>query len=481
MGANHMNNVIMYSIALMSVIVVIVMLIKKMDIKITMFAMGVILMYIATFMGNTIGGEGFKSSGLTFLDPLLVIINEFKSSLNSAGFIIMILGGYTAYMSAIGANEVTVHTLTKPIKKIKSVYILVPVVFLIGNLLSLVIPSASNLAIILLATLYPVLREAGMSRLTTAAVIATTATVMPTPLGGDNVAIATELAKYPEFAGLTVSNYVLKYHAIVSIPTLIVMAAVHFFWQKYLDKRNASHMGNEVDIEAAEIEATKEIKGGMLFRTVYTILPVFPILLLIAIYLFDTFAGVTVNVSVELAAVFSFIIAIFCEAIRKKSTAEALNKTESFFKGMGSSMPIVALLVAATVYVSGLKSIGLISSLQATILEIQGSGLGFILPLILVGLTILIVLLSGSGTALFYALVPLMMPLATAAGINALAVTIPMALAGNIIRAVSPVAAVVMIVAGTVKVSPLDIVKRTSLPMISGVIFMFILSMILFL
>lgn len=466
----------MYSIALMSVIVVIVMLIKKMDIKITMFAMGVVLMYIATFMGNTIGGEGFKSSGLAILDPLLVIINEFKSSLNSAGFIIMILGGYTAYMSAIGANEVTVHTLTKPIKKIKSVYILVPVVFLIGNLLSLVIPSASNLAIILLATLYPVLREAGMTPLTTAAVIATTATVMPTPLGGDNVAIATELAKYPEFAGLTVSNYVLKYHAIVSVPTLIFMAAVHFIWQKHLDKRNANHMENEVEIETA-----KEIKGGMLFRTVYAILPVFPILLLIAIYLFDTFTGVTVNVSVELAAVVSFIIAIFCEAIRKKSTAEALNKTESFFKGMGSSMPIVALLVAATVYVSGLKSIGLISSLQTTMLEIQGSGLGFILPLILVGLTILIVLLSGSGTALFYALVPLMMPLATAAGISALAVTIPMALAGNIIRAVSPVAAVVMIVAGTVKVSPLDIVKRTSLPMIAGVIFMFILSMILFL
>ncbi|WP_029505056.1 C4-dicarboxylate transporter DcuC [Lachnoclostridium phytofermentans] len=471
-----MNNFIMYSIALMSVIIVIVMLIKKMDIKITMFAMGVVLMYIAMFMGNTIGGDSFKSSGLTLLDPLLVIINEFKSSLNSAGFIIMILGGYTAYMSSIGANEVTVHTLTKPINKIKSVYILVPVVFLIGNLLSLVIPSASNLAIILLATLYPVLRQAGMTPLTTAAVIATTATVMPTPLGGDNVAIATELAKYPEFAGLTVSDYVLKYHAIVSIPTLIIMAVVHFFWQKLLDKRTANQKENEVKIDSVE-----EVKGGILFRTVYTILPVFPILLLIAIYLFDMFAGVTVNVSVELAVVVSFVIAILCEAIRNKSTSEALQKTESFFKGMGNSMSIVALLVAATVYVSGLKSIGLISTLQTTMLEIQGSGLGFILPLILVGLTILIVLLSGSGTALFYALVPLMMPLATAAGINALAVTIPMALAGNIIRAVSPVAAVVIIVAGTVKISPLDLVKRTSIPMISGVISMFILSMILFL
>lgn len=471
-----MNNFFMYGIALASVIIVIVMLIKKMDIKITMLVMGVVLMYIATFMGNAIGGENFKSTGLPILDPLLVIINEFKSSLNSAGFIIMILGGYTSYMSAIGANEVTVSTLTKPIKRIRSVYILVPVVFLIGNLLSLVMPSASNLAIILLATLYPVLRQSGMKPLTIGAVIATTATVMPTPLGGDNVAIATELAKYPEFLGLTVSDYVLKYHAIVSIPTLLVMAITHFFWQKYMDKKTAKQ--NEDNVE---LEATKEIKGSLLYRIVYTILPVFPILLLIAIYLLDTYAGVTVNISVEIAAVVSFVIAILCEAACKKSITEAVNKTETFFKGMGGSMSIVALLVAATVYVSGLKSIGLISSLQTAMLEINGSGLGFILPLILVGLTILIVLLSGSGTALFYALVPLMMPLATAAGINALAVTIPMALAGNIIRAVSPVAAVVIIVSGTIKINPLDLVKRTSVPMFMGVITMFILSMILFL
>lgn len=304
-----MNSMIMYGIALASVVIVVVMLIHKMDIKITLFVMGVILMYITKFTGNSIGGESFQSSGLSVLDPLVIILNEFKSSLNSAGFIIMILGGYTSFMSAIGANEITVNTLTKPIRKIKSVYILVPVVFIIGNMLSLVLPSASNLAIILLATLYPVLRQSGMTPLTTAAVIATT----------------------------------------------------------------------------------------------------------------------------------------------------------------------------ATVYVSGLKSIGLISSLQTTMIEIQGSGLGFILPLILVGLTTLIVLLSGSGTALFYALVPLMMPLAMAAGISALAVTIPMALAGNIIRAVSPVSAVIIIVAGTVKVSPLDIVRRTWLPMLSGVVFMFVLSMILFL
>ncbi len=54
-------------------------------------------------------------------------------------------------------------------------------------------------------------------------------------------------------------------------------------------------------------------------------------------------------------------------------------------------------------------------------------------------------------------------------------------LAGNLLRAVSPVSAVVMIVAGSVKREPLEIVKRTSVPMIAGVVFMFVLSLIMFL
>lgn len=43
-----------------------------------------------------------------------------------------------------------------------------------------------------------------------------------------------------------------------------------------------------------------------------------------------------------------------------------------------------------------------------------------------------------------------------------------------------PVAAIVLIVADTLKVRP-HIIKRTSVPMISDVIFMFVLSMIIFL
>lgn len=468
-----MNNFIMYGSAIVAVILVVYMLIKKMDIKITLFATGIILLYIAILMGNGLGIKDFASTKSWILDPLKVTADIFKSTLNGAGFVILILGGYAAYMSKIGANDVTVSVLTKPISKVKSPYVLVPIVFLIGNMLSLVVPSASNLAIILLATLYPVLKKSGMSTLTAAAVIATTATVMPTPLGADNVAIAKELAKFPAFSGMTVTDYVVNYHGLVSIPTLFVMAILHYFWQKHMDKKAL----NSVVDEEIEVKNIEEIKGSALFKTVYALLPLLPILLLIAMYLTKS----KISLSVEVASILSFIIAIICELVRYKGNKKVLDDTESFFKGMANGMSIVALLVAASVFVQGLQSIGLIKTLQSAMTSTQGTGMGIILPLILVVLTLVIVLLSGSGTALFYAMVPLMVPLAEAAGISPIALSVPMGLAGNLMRAVSPVAAVVVIVAGTTKKPALEIVKRTAVPMIGGVIFMFIASMILFL
>ncbi len=419
-----MSNVIMYGSAILAVAVVIAMLIKKMDIKITLLLMGIILMFVGLGLGTPIGGEEFASTGAVWLDPLKVIADQFKSTISSAGFIILILGGYSAYMSAIKANNVTVSVLTKPIARIKSVYILVPLVFLLGNLLSLVVPSASNLAIILLATLYPILIQAGMSTLTAAGIIATTATIVPTPLGSDNVAIAAELAQTAEYAGMTATDYVFRYHAMVSIPTLLFMAVVHYFWQKYCDKKSKDTVA---DLE--KIEKVEEVQGGALFRTVYAILPLLPILLLILVFALQKMTGLKIDISVEVATLFSFVIAILCELIRNRNAKATLNATESFFKGMGGSMPIVALLVAGTIFVTGLKSIGLIAALQSAMTGMQGSGMGFVLPLLLVGLTALIVLLSGSGTALFFAMVPLMVPLASAAGISVFAVSVPMGLA----------------------------------------------------
>ncbi|MBV7389734.1 MULTISPECIES: C4-dicarboxylate transporter DcuC [Enterococcus] len=467
-----MNVLLTCIVGILAVGILVYMLLKKNDIKMTLLFLGVVLMYIALLMGRKL--EVSDPTGALLLDPFQVIVDQFTNTLVGPGFVILILGGYSAYMNHIGANKVTVQALTKPIAKIKSIYILIPIVFLIGNLLSLVIPSASNLAIILLATLYPVLRTAGMSRLSAAAIIGTSATIVPTPLGSDNVAIASLL-------NVNVTDYVFKSHALVSIPTLLAIAIVHYFWQKHEDTKQHETLSYEEEIaenDGSEAKVDTETSYSGLQAFVYGTLPLLPIILLLIVFVLNIFLGTTLNISVQVVSLISFIIAVLVEFATHHSISSVLKETSYFFDGMGSVMSIVALLVSAQVFVQGLTSIGIIELVQKTMENINGAGI--LLPVIMVVFTAVIVLLSGSGTALLFAMIPLMIPLSKAAGIDPIALSIPMQLSGNLLRAVSPVAAVVLIVAGTTKLSPMQIVRRTSVPMIFGVVLSLVLSLILF-
>lgn len=462
-----MNTIVMIMLSILSVVILGYMLIKKLDIKIALFTIGIVLLIIS---GLTIGPLYEEGSLGAFIDPFTKVIDQFKYYLQGAGLTILILGGYTAYMSKIGANDMTVKSLLKPIGLFKNKYVLVIVVFLVGNLLSLVVPSASNLAIILLATLFPVLKASGMSTLTAAGVIATTATIMPTPLGSDNVAVAEQM-------GMPVFEYVFQHHALISIPTLLAMAVVHAIWQKHCDKKMGISKDKDV---AVETKATKADNFHGLQAMLYTILPLLPIIILTITTIVSISTNTTIDLSVHVVTLISFTIAILIDlAFNVNKSKEVLDNTGEFFKGMGNAMGIVALTVAAAVFVDGLTSIGLISTIQTSMETMDNSGV--ILPIVMVAMTAVIVLLSGSGTSLFFAMIPLMVPLAAAAGINPLALSLPMGMAGNLLRAVSPVSAVVLIVAGTTKESPMDIVKRTSIPMIFGTIMSLILSLMLFL
>ena len=57
-------------------------------------------------------------------------------------------------------------------------------------------------------------------------------------------------------------------------------------------------------------------------------------------------------------------------------------------------------------------------------------------------------------------------------------VALPMQCTSNLIRAISPVSAVVIIVAAAVRANPLEVVKRTAVPMLSGFLAVMIISFI---
>ncbi|HHQ4689298.1 TPA: C4-dicarboxylate transporter DcuC [Aeromonas veronii] len=433
---------------------------KNYDAKIVLFGAGLLLMFAAVGLGPPLLPAA-QSSGLSWLDPFVQIKQIFISQMGNVGLTIMVLFGFSSYMSHIGANDVTVMLLTRPLSRIRSPYLLVPVIFLLGNLLSLVVPSAASLAVLLMATLYPVLKASNMSSLTAGAVIATTATIMPSPLGADNVLAAQKL-------GIPLVEYIVSYHAPISLPTLALMAVVHYFWQKAMDKRQQARGGLE------EKEESLTVPTG-LPPAYYGLFPVLPLVLVLLFGI--CFTHISLGL-VEITFV-CLLLTIGVELLRKGNIKETSKEFAIFFTGMGTGLAqVVSLIVAASMLVEGLKAIGIIDTLVESVKHIDG--VGSILMFFFSGTAALIGFISGSGLAVFYSFINIIPEITEKVGVNSVAVALPMQLTANLIRSMSPVAAVIIVIASITGSNPIEIIKRTSVPIISGIICCMALSYLLF-
>lgn len=449
-------------LVLVVLVVVAYLIVKNYHPALSLIIGALVLLACAWMLGHPIypAGEG---TGFGLFDIFLKFKDTIIAQVSSAGIVIMILFGYSGYMNAIGANQMAVNFLVKPLMKIKRKSLFVPVVFLIGNLMSLVVPSASSLAIILMSILYPMLASMGISSLTAAGVIAMTATIMPTPLGADNVIAANTL-------GYDVLNYVV-WNAKISLPSLLIIAVAQYFWQKYCDKKEGE--AAYVSLNEEGLSKQKEFDVPKF----YAILPILPLLLIVGVGIAGMFIkGITMDIFV--LTFISFFIAVLVETLRLKSFKKVQDTAVEMFKEMGQGFSqVVMLVVGGSLFTSAIQTLGIIDSIMASV-EASSSA-GIVTTLIFSGATTLFGILSGGGLAMFYAVIELIPGIAEKAGIDGILISLPMQMIANLTRTISPVAAVVMIVASTVGVSPIRILKRTSVPTIIGIISVIVLSILL--
>ncbi|EMW5519304.1 C4-dicarboxylate transporter DcuC [Enterococcus faecalis] len=449
-------------LVLVVLVVVAYLIVKNYHPALSLIIGALVLLACAWMLGHPIypAGEG---TGFGLFDIFLKFKDTIIAQVSSEGIVIMILFGYSGYMNAIGANQMAVNFLVKPLMKIKRKSLFVPVVFLIGNLMSLVVPSASSLAIILMSILYPMLASMGISSLTAAGVIAMTATIMPTPLGADNVIAANTL-------GYDVLNYVV-WNAKISLPSLLIIAVAQYFWQKYCDKKEGE--AAYVSLNEEGLSKQKEFDVPKF----YAILPILPLLLIVGVGIAGMFIkGITMDIFV--LTFISFFIAVLVETLRLKSFKKVQDTAVEMFKGMGQGFSqVVMLVVGGSLFTSAIQTLGIIDSIMASV-EASSSA-GIVTTLIFSGATTLFGILSGGGLAMFYAVIELIPGIAEKAGIDGILISLPMQMIANLTRTISPVAAVVMIVASTVGVSPIRILKRTSVPTIIGIIRVIVLSILL--
>ena len=408
---------------------------------------GLVLLFISVLMGHSILPEGVKSTGSIYFDILEYVKYLLGNRGGGLGLMIMVLCGFSVYMTHLGANDVVVKLVSKPLKNIRSPYILMVFAYFLACLMSFAVSSATGLGVLLMATLFPVMVNVGISRGAAAAICASPISIILSPTSGD-VVLSAEISKIPlgEFAFGTALP--------VSIFAILGIAVAHFFWQRYLDKKE----GVQVErLNADEIKTTAP--------NYYAILPLLPI---IGVLIFDGKWGLP-NLHIVTVMVLCFIITATVDFLRSFNAKQTFDNLIVAYRGMADAFAgVVMLLVAAGVFAQSLSTIGFITNLIDSAQTFGGSA--FFMMLVLAVITILATMATGSGNAAFYAFAELIPKLATQMGVNPAFLTIPMLQASNLGRGLSPVSGVVVAVSGMGKISPFEIVKRMSVPMLVGFI-----------
>ncbi|MDR2007678.1 MAG: C4-dicarboxylate transporter DcuC [Alphaproteobacteria bacterium] len=436
------------------------LILKGYSAKIVLLIGGFILMTSAALLKQVeILPSNVKPTGLMVGDLLAFLDYMFSVQTAGLGLIIMLLSGFSMYMSEIKANDSVVLVFTKPLKKLNSPSLLLFLAYLVSVSLTLAVPSASGLGLLLMVTIFPTLVALSISPLSAAAVIATSSAVTFSPLAVDSIAAA-------NFLGEDLLVFTLYKVLPMALATILVVGISHVFWQKYMDKK--------IGFKASEQTINDKNLGAPKF---YAILPFLPIIFIILFPIVMPKLGFNFNVNVNIVVLLSVAIIFITELAVKRNFKAVCNTFESFFKGMGDSFTsVVVLLVAAGFFANGLMAIGVIDDM----INFSKSA-GFpahSMTVLLAVITLGGAFMTGSGNAIYLAFAPMIPSLANSLGISGTTMMLPTLQASNMGRAMSPVSGVVIAVSGIAKVSPFDIMKRTSIPILIGFLFNLIMTII---
>ncbi|WP_255312495.1 C4-dicarboxylate transporter DcuC [Vibrio vulnificus] len=238
---------------------------------------------------------------------------------------------------------------------------------------------------------------------------------------------------------------------------IIAVALIHALTQRYFDKLDAKSNAEQdslANVDDAQSDAPM----------FYLLLPMLPLFFMLT---FSKLGIESIKVSLSNAILLSIFIGLVCEFVRVKQAKPVFDKLQGIFNDMGKVFAaVVTLIVAGQTFSMGLKSIG---AIDAMLEMASGAGLSAaIIILFMAILTFTISALMGSGNAAFFSFAPMVPQIAQKIGANAADMILPIQLSAGMGRTISPIAGVIIAVAGISGLSPFDIVRRTFIPMFIG-------------
>lgn len=441
------------------------LIIRKFQAHTVLLLTGLVLLALTPLVSpdTSILFKGAKSTGWVIFDVFDYVHGSLSYRAAGLGMIIMAAGGFAKYMDTIGATEAMVDQCIRPLRLLRSPYVVLAIGYIVGQFLNIFIPSAAGLAMLLLVTFFPTLVRLGVSRAAAAAMIGTTAVLDLGPASGaSNLAART--------ANLDVATYFAHHQLPSSIPTILVIAVLTYISARYFDGRQAAPQA--ADTVAHRTDTTEKTSRA---PALYALLPMLPLSLTL---IFSKLLVHGITVHVITAMIMGGLLGFVCELIRHRNPRRVAKEFMTFFDGMGQMFGrIVTLIVCAEVFAAGLQTIGMVDFL---ISSAQGAGFGITtMTLVMCLIVMFIAVITGSGNAAFFSFGQLAPGLTGGFGVAPVTMLLPMQLTAGLARSLSPVAGVIIAVSDKGECSPFEIVKRTALPVIGGILAVVITSVIM--
>lgn len=282
--------------------------------------------------------------------------------------------------------------------------------------------------------------------------------------GNANTALVAELI------GINNVEYFITHQLPIVIPTTIVVMLTFCIFNLYFDRKDLT------DGKTSSVKHVDEIKTTA--PGYFAFFPVLPLLLLI---LFSPYVGLMpkpIHITTTTAMFFSlFVVLVFC-LIHTRSLRTTFQAFAAFWQGMGKVFGnVVTLIVASEIFSKGLIQLDFINNLIGLS---TGAGLGG--TAIIVVFTLIIfcaAILMGSGNAAFFSFGPLMPGIASRLSLPTYALVLPTQLASSMGRASSPIAGVIVAIAGVAGASPMDLAKRNAAPLAISAVFLIVYHLIM--